>query len=160
SPGRSRFRTTRSSRVARQKRSLGGCRRPARVPPGRRRTARRITARSSGAVRVPGSGTARAPGPVAASVTTTRGSARSKVTPMPSAAEVPILEVEGLGVVLGRRTILASIDLTVRAGAIVGVVGASGAGKSCLFRAIAGDLDVARGAIRLAGKDVTRTPLW
>jgi lipopolysaccharide export system ATP-binding protein len=72
----------------------------------------------------------------------------------------PLLEVQGLGVVLGGRAVLDGIDLTVSAGTVVGVVGASGAGKSTLFRALAGEVFLARGSVRLAGKDVTGAPLW
>ena len=72
----------------------------------------------------------------------------------------PLLEVKGLGVALGGRTVLDSIDVDASAGTVVGVVGASGAGKSTLFRAIAGELSLVRGAVRLEGADVTREPLW
>lgn len=71
-----------------------------------------------------------------------------------------LLEVKGLGVSLGGRTVLDSIDVEARAGTVVGIVGASGAGKSTLFRAIAGEVVLMRGTVSLAGADVTREPLW
>jgi lipopolysaccharide export system ATP-binding protein len=73
---------------------------------------------------------------------------------------VPLLEVERVSVLLGGRMILDAIDVTVTSGTVVGIVGASGAGKSTLFRAIAGEVPVAGGQVRLSGKDVTPAALW
>jgi phospholipid/cholesterol/gamma-HCH transport system ATP-binding protein len=54
---------------------------------------------------------------------------------------------------LGGRTILEDLDLEVRRGEVLGVVGASGAGKSVLLRAIVGLLPRAAGRIGLLGQD-------
>ena len=50
----------------------------------------------------------------------------------------PVLEVEGLGLVLQGRRLLEEVDLTLAPGEIVGVVGPNGAGKTTLFRMISG----------------------
>jgi iron complex transport system ATP-binding protein len=44
------------------------------------------------------------------------------------------------------------VDLTVRAGELVGLIGPNGAGKTTLFRAVTGSLPAKAGAVRLAGK--------
>jgi lipopolysaccharide export system ATP-binding protein len=74
--------------------------------------------------------------------------------------EAPALQVSGLSVALGGVRVLDGIDVSVRAGRVLGVVGVSGAGKSTLFRAIAGEVVPLRGRVFLAGKDVTALPLW
>jgi lipopolysaccharide export system ATP-binding protein len=71
-----------------------------------------------------------------------------------------VLVARGLCVTLAGRAILRGIDLEVRAGEIVGVLGPCSAGKSTLFRALAGEALPAEGTIALDGSDVTREPLW
>jgi ABC-type iron transport system FetAB ATPase subunit len=67
-----------------------------------------------------------------------------------------MLEVEGL-----TRLGLGPVDLTVPAGCLAVLMGASGAGKSLLLRALA-DLDPATGRVRLDGVDraALPAPLW
>jgi lipopolysaccharide export system ATP-binding protein len=43
---------------------------------------------------------------------------------------------------------------------VVGIFGPSGAGKSTLFRALAGDLPIARGQVRIFGEIADGFPLW
>ena len=58
-----------------------------------------------------------------------------------------------------RNDHLINIDLTVRAGEIVGVAGLEGAGKSALGRAIAGDEPFEQGTMEITGKALTpRSP--
>ena len=57
------------------------------------------------------------------------------------------LEVTGLSVVLGGRTILSDITLACADGGILVVVGRSGSGKSVLWKAIAGLLPRAAGSV-------------
>jgi len=56
----------------------------------------------------------------------------------------------------GDRTVLAGVDLAIRASEFVGVLGANGAGKTTLMRAILGLLPPRAGGIRVLGAAVTR----
>ena len=71
----------------------------------------------------------------------------------------PLLDLEGVDVVFGRRRgrrqVVDSVDLQVRPGEIVGLIGESGSGKSTIARAALGLAPVARGRIRVAGEQVT-----
>ncbi|HMD48262.1 MAG TPA: ATP-binding cassette domain-containing protein, partial [Bryobacteraceae bacterium] len=66
------------------------------------------------------------------------------------------LEIRGLVVRYGRHTVLNGVSCAVRRGERVAVVGASGAGKTTLFRAINGFAAAAEGGILVDGVDVTR----
>ncbi|MFZ0158271.1 MAG: ABC transporter ATP-binding protein [Kineosporiaceae bacterium] len=68
-----------------------------------------------------------------------------------------LLEVEGVGVALGRVQVLHGVSLGVEAGGWTAVVGPNGAGKSTLLRAVAGLVDY-RGTVRVAGRDVAGLP--
>ncbi len=63
-----------------------------------------------------------------------------------------LLAISGVTIRLGGRTLLDAADLTVEGGRRIGLVGRNGAGKSTLLRAIAGDLAVDGGTIRLASR--------
>jgi branched-chain amino acid transport system ATP-binding protein len=66
------------------------------------------------------------------------------------------LRVEGLHAGYGPVEVLRGIDLTVRDGEIVVVLGANGAGKTTLMRAISGTIP-RRGVVELHGQDIART---
>lgn len=66
-----------------------------------------------------------------------------------------LLEVEGLGVRYGRNHAVKSVDLTIEEGEIVTVLGANGAGKSSLLKAIQGTVRASTGRVRFGGRDVT-----
>jgi lipopolysaccharide export system ATP-binding protein len=72
----------------------------------------------------------------------------------------PILHAEGVSVFLGGREVLRRADVSVMAGSIVGVLGPSGAGKTTLFRAIAGEVPLHEGKIWLGGRDLSGSALW
>ena len=71
------------------------------------------------------------------------------------AAEV-VIEVSGLCVSYGPREVLHDVDLQVRRGEIMVIMGGSGSGKSTLLRALLGLQSPSRGGIRLLGQDITR----
>jgi len=66
----------------------------------------------------------------------------------------PLLAVEGLDLYYGDAQALAGVSLAVSAGEIVAIVGANGAGKSSLIRAIAGIERPRGGRIRFRGREV------
>ncbi|MFF2521256.1 ABC transporter ATP-binding protein [Streptomyces liangshanensis] len=78
----------------------------------------------------------------------------------------PLLEISGLTVSYGRRAtalrragstrVLSGVDLTVRAGEIVGIIGETGSGKTTLARATVGLVRPDAGEIGFEGRDVTR----
>jgi branched-chain amino acid transport system ATP-binding protein len=69
-----------------------------------------------------------------------------------------VLRVENLDVDYGKLRALRGASLELRHGEIVAVLGANGAGKSSLARAIAGVVPAAGGRILLEGVDVTHLP--
>lgn len=72
-------------------------------------------------------------------------------------SEDPIISVRGLVTRFGKHTVHDGLDLDVRRGEIIGVVGGSGTGKSVLLRAIVGLLKPADGQIRVFGQSVRDT---
>ncbi|HYU85683.1 MAG TPA: metal ABC transporter ATP-binding protein [Kribbellaceae bacterium] len=72
----------------------------------------------------------------------------------------PAVQVTGLSVDLGGRIVLRGVDLTVRAGEVVAVLGTNGSGKSTLIRTVVGLLPATDGAVRLFGTPVGRFRQW
>jgi branched-chain amino acid transport system ATP-binding protein len=70
----------------------------------------------------------------------------------------PLLELDDVSVRYGPVTAVREVSLQVCAGEIVTLIGANGAGKTSILRAVSGLLRPAGGAIRYAGKDVIRVP--
>ncbi|GAA2215920.1 ABC transporter ATP-binding protein [Nonomuraea monospora] len=67
-----------------------------------------------------------------------------------------ILEIRGVSKSYGRVHALRNVDLTIRRGEMLSIVGPSGSGKSTLLQ-IAGTLDrPSAGTVRVAGHDVSR----
>jgi branched-chain amino acid transport system ATP-binding protein len=66
-----------------------------------------------------------------------------------------LLRVTALDLYYGDAQALSSVSLEVRAGEIVALVGANGAGKSSLIRSIAGMERPRSGRVELAGRDIT-----
>lgn len=71
-----------------------------------------------------------------------------------------LLQVTNLRCGYGSLEIVKGVSLHVRPGEIVTLVGANGAGKSSLLRAIAGLLTPWKGRIRVLGRDITGKPPW
>jgi len=67
----------------------------------------------------------------------------------------PLLDVSGLRSGYGGVEILRGVDLAVRPGEIVAVLGSNGAGKSTLNNTLSGIVRAHGGSVRFAGEDVT-----
>lgn len=68
---------------------------------------------------------------------------------------MPMLEVTDLTVRYGALEAIRTVSFAVNKGEIVALIGSNGAGKSTTLRAIVGLVDVAGGAIKLNGTDIT-----
>jgi len=70
-------------------------------------------------------------------------------------AETPVIEVRDLVVGFGDHIVLDRLSLNVLPGEILGVVGASGSGKSVLLRTIIGLLPKRQGSVEVLGVDLS-----
>ncbi len=70
-----------------------------------------------------------------------------------------ILEAQGVTVGFGDVIILENLDINLRAGEVLGVVGASGTGKSVLLRSIVGLLPRRSGSVKVYDIDYDSAPL-
>lgn len=73
-------------------------------------------------------------------------------------AVAPALAAGGLSCCIGRRTILSGIDLEVRRGEVLGLIGANGTGKSTLLRVLAGVRPPGGGQVLLDGSPLASYP--
>lgn len=80
------------------------------------------------------------------------------MSPLPDDAAA--VEVTDLSVDLGGRLVLRGIDLRIRSGEVVAVLGTNGSGKSTLIRTMVGLLPAARGQVELFGTAVPRFRQW
>ncbi len=69
-----------------------------------------------------------------------------------------VLEVQGLMSGYGEVPVLSGLDLTVRGGEMVGLVGPNGGGKTTLLRCILGLADAWEGRVTVAGRDASSEP--
>ena len=72
-----------------------------------------------------------------------------------SGAEVPVLQVRTLDVSYGNVQVLFGVDLDVREGEVLALLGTNGAGKSTLLRAVSGLMLPGRGVVRFEGRTIT-----
>src|SRR5271167_1537094 len=68
----------------------------------------------------------------------------------------PLLDAEGIDAGYGTMQVLWGIDLDVRAGETVLLLGANGAGKTTFLKSLVGLIDARRGSIKLGGEDITK----
>jgi branched-chain amino acid transport system ATP-binding protein len=73
-------------------------------------------------------------------------------------AETPILHLEAVSASYGQTAILRDVDLLVRPGTVVALLGPNGTGKTTALRVAAGLLAPRRGRVLMDGLDVTRLP--
>ena len=69
-----------------------------------------------------------------------------------------LLEIQGLTSHYGRIQALHGVDLEVREGELVALVGANGAGKTTLLRSISGVQPVSGGTLRFDGQEIVHSP--
>ena len=67
----------------------------------------------------------------------------------------PLLELSGICSGYGQARVLQKVDLRIREGQAVAILGANGAGKTTLARTITGAVAPTEGVVRVAGEDVT-----
>ncbi len=67
-----------------------------------------------------------------------------------------MIELDGVAVTYGGRTVLSDIDVSIAPGERVALIGPNGAGKSTLLRVVTGLVAPTRGEVRVAG-DAVRT---
>ncbi len=70
----------------------------------------------------------------------------------------PLLAVRGVKTYYGRVMALKGVDMDVKEGEIVTLIGANGAGKSTLMMTICGNPRAREGTIEFDGRDITQMP--
>jgi sulfonate transport system ATP-binding protein len=83
----------------------------------------------------------------------TRPGGSIHVVPAPAGQGVPVA-LRGVSKAFGERTVLSGLDLELRAGEFVAVIGRSGCGKSTLLRLISGLDPASRGEVEVDGRMV------
>ncbi len=63
-----------------------------------------------------------------------------------------VVRIEGLEKRFGDHVVFPGIDLTIRRGEKIGIIGVNGAGKTTLLKMIAGELEASGGAIKIGSK--------
>ena len=71
-----------------------------------------------------------------------------------------MLQVRNLRCGYGRLEVVKGVTFHVAPGEIVALIGANGAGKSSLLKALVGLLPVWEGTVRVQGRDIANQPAW
>src|ERR1700686_1540591 len=69
--------------------------------------------------------------------------------------DVPVLEAESLSAGYGSVPAVHSINMSVARGEVVALLGANGAGKTTVLRALAGDVPLSAGRVKIFGTPST-----
>ena len=72
----------------------------------------------------------------------------------------PILATRNLGLDIGGAKIVVDVSLEVASGELLGIIGPNGAGKTSLFNLLSGIYRPTAGTIELAGREITRQPVF
>ncbi len=72
-----------------------------------------------------------------------------------SVSDGPILEAAGISCGYGALPVIRDLDLLVRPGEVAALIGANGAGKTTTLLALAGELSLTAGEVRIAGRPTT-----
>jgi ABC-type branched-subunit amino acid transport system ATPase component/predicted MFS family arabinose efflux permease len=84
--------------------------------------------------------------------------ARSEALYQRRHGEADLLLVRNVDAGYAGRQVLFGVDIDVKEGEIVALLGTNGAGKSTLLKAISGIVEADRGAVVLDGRDITHAP--
>ncbi|MFG3303831.1 metal ABC transporter ATP-binding protein [Streptomyces wuyuanensis] len=71
-----------------------------------------------------------------------------------------VISVRGAAATLGARPVLRGVDLAVRPGEVVALLGANGSGKSTLVRSVIGQVPLTEGSVSLFGTELRRFRTW
>ena len=75
---------------------------------------------------------------------------------MPPEAAAPLMQASGVDAGYGTMQVLWGVDLDVRAGETVLLLGANGAGKTTFLKSLVGLIEARNGSIKLGDADITR----
>lgn len=75
--------------------------------------------------------------------------------PRPSGEVKTLLKLQGVSAGYGGSTVLENVDLEVRTGEVVALLGRNGVGKTTLLRAVTGALQASQGEIHFDGTNIT-----
>ena len=75
---------------------------------------------------------------------------------MPPEATAPLMKAAGVDAGYGTMQVLWGVDLDVRTGETVLLLGANGAGKTTFLKSLVGLIEARHGHIKLGGEDITR----